>query len=358
MSPASVRASAAANWNVLTARSASTRAVLIGLAASTAMVRAKSSRRSARRAAASRISARRHAGSGPACERGLGGGDGPVDLGRAARRHRPDDRAVVGRLHLDDVVRTVKRSPARGRARTSVTGRPYCGHAPRRSPSWTGPGPSPFAHPGGGRRVPREHHAGVRGARSRSATATSRPTGRHLATACSSPSTTRPSTGITDHTGTIADLDLAEVEEAQVGGHRAHPPLRRGASRAGPTCASTSSRRPTEAVDPLDRGHPAHRQHRPDLRRVVLRRTDPPHPQGARPRAVHRRWAAVPTVLLRFASWGVPSSTRFVTRTDAACAQVPAEAEGRAHHRPALRRPLPTSSTCRCTSGRSTTPPR
>src|SRR5947208_16626648 len=35
-SPDSVRASAAANWNVLTARSASIRAVLIGLAASRA----------------------------------------------------------------------------------------------------------------------------------------------------------------------------------------------------------------------------------------------------------------------------------------------------------------------------------
>ena len=65
-SPASVRASAAANWNVPTARSASTLAVLIGLAASLAMISANSSRRSASsRAAVSSTSARFHRGSGP-----------------------------------------------------------------------------------------------------------------------------------------------------------------------------------------------------------------------------------------------------------------------------------------------------
>ena len=67
ISPASFLASAAANWNVPTARSASTLAVLIGLAASTAMMRANSSRRAASWAAArSRISARFHSGRGPA----------------------------------------------------------------------------------------------------------------------------------------------------------------------------------------------------------------------------------------------------------------------------------------------------
>ena len=67
MSPVSRRASTAAKVNVLTARLASARAVFRGLADSAAMVRAKSSVRSAsRRAAASRISARRHGGSGPA----------------------------------------------------------------------------------------------------------------------------------------------------------------------------------------------------------------------------------------------------------------------------------------------------
>ena len=65
-SPAIVRASAAENWIVPTARSASTRAVLIGLAASSAMILAKSSRRSVRRrAAVSSTSARCHVGSGP-----------------------------------------------------------------------------------------------------------------------------------------------------------------------------------------------------------------------------------------------------------------------------------------------------
>ena len=83
MSPASVRASAAANWNVPTARSASTRAVLIGLAASRAMISANSSRRSASsRAALSRTSARFQRGSGPAASAALADGHGAVDVGR------------------------------------------------------------------------------------------------------------------------------------------------------------------------------------------------------------------------------------------------------------------------------------
>ena len=65
ISPPSLRASAAANWKVPAARSASTRAVLIGLAASLAMICANSSRRAVSRAAArSRISARFHNGRG------------------------------------------------------------------------------------------------------------------------------------------------------------------------------------------------------------------------------------------------------------------------------------------------------
>ena len=67
ISPASFRASAAANWKVPDARSASTRAVLMGLAASAAMMRANSSRRSvSSRAAASSTAARFQSGSGPA----------------------------------------------------------------------------------------------------------------------------------------------------------------------------------------------------------------------------------------------------------------------------------------------------
>ena len=65
ISPVRRRASTAAKVNVLTARLASIRAVLIGLAASMAIVRAKSSARSAsNRAAASSTSARRHGGNG------------------------------------------------------------------------------------------------------------------------------------------------------------------------------------------------------------------------------------------------------------------------------------------------------
>ncbi len=67
ISPVRPRASAAANVNVDTARAASARAVLMGLAASSAIVRANSSARSrSARAARSRISARRQSGSGPA----------------------------------------------------------------------------------------------------------------------------------------------------------------------------------------------------------------------------------------------------------------------------------------------------
>lgn len=67
ISPARRRASAAENVKVLTARRASTRAVFKGLAASTAIVWANSSVRSAsRRAAVSRIWARSQAGGGPA----------------------------------------------------------------------------------------------------------------------------------------------------------------------------------------------------------------------------------------------------------------------------------------------------
>ena len=65
ISPVSVRASTAANANVPTARAASMRAVLIGFAASLAMLCASSSWRSPiRLAAASRISARCQASSG------------------------------------------------------------------------------------------------------------------------------------------------------------------------------------------------------------------------------------------------------------------------------------------------------
>ena len=63
ISPTSLRASTAEKTNVPTARSASTRAVRIGFAASSAMIRANSSTRALNRcAAASRISALRHGG--------------------------------------------------------------------------------------------------------------------------------------------------------------------------------------------------------------------------------------------------------------------------------------------------------
>ena len=120
ISPVRRRASAAAKVNVLTARLASMRAVLIGLADSRAMVRAKSSARSAsRRAAASRISARRHGGQRLLGERSRRGGrrarstsPGRASApGRPRRRRRATARRCVG--HVQSYVG----SSARGRRR-------------------------------------------------------------------------------------------------------------------------------------------------------------------------------------------------------------------------------------------------
>ena len=102
-SPASVRAATAANVNVDTARCASTRAVLIGLAASLAMSRANSSTRSAsRRAAVSRISARFHGGERSASTRAaFAARDRAVDLRRTALGDPAEERVVVRRADLD-----------------------------------------------------------------------------------------------------------------------------------------------------------------------------------------------------------------------------------------------------------------
>ena len=106
ISPASRRASVAANVNVDTARLASTRAVLIGLAASSAMMRANSSVRSpSSRAARSRISARFHGGSGPARCTATAFATARVHLVAAARRDAFDLVTVVGRAHDDLVAR-------------------------------------------------------------------------------------------------------------------------------------------------------------------------------------------------------------------------------------------------------------
>ena len=102
ISPASRRASTDANVNVDTARFASTRAVLIGLAASSAMMRANSSVRSTSRCAArSRISARCHGASGARRRAVRGQRHRPRDLLGTARRDAVDLVAVVGRAHHD-----------------------------------------------------------------------------------------------------------------------------------------------------------------------------------------------------------------------------------------------------------------
>ena len=121
ISPVSRRASTAANVKVLTARVASTRAVLIGLAASWAMVRANSSRRSSRsRAARSRISARRQ-GERLVAQGDDGGGHGPFDVCRAQSGHPTDLPAVVRRPDDDGVAHDPngRRGRAPSRAATS-----------------------------------------------------------------------------------------------------------------------------------------------------------------------------------------------------------------------------------------------
>ena len=101
ISPDNLRASAAANWNVPTARSASARAVLIGFAASLAMIVANSSRRSASSCAAlSRMAARFHSGSGVfSAAFALATAVGDVVLGLS--RDLADDRVVERRANSD-----------------------------------------------------------------------------------------------------------------------------------------------------------------------------------------------------------------------------------------------------------------
>ena len=182
-SPASVRASAAANWNVPTARSASTRAVLIGLAASLAMISANSSRRSA----SSRAARVEHLRPLPprqrsARQRRLGDAHGTVDVVGTAHGDPADLRAVVRRR---DGCRLRTLEPLAGERRARVlhghgsdhtAGREIapCGPATpsstgrRRSPSPTAAAPA----------TPRRTRCRRSNAPSTSATATSRRTSR------------------------------------------------------------------------------------------------------------------------------------------------------------------------------------
>ena len=114
ISPASLRASTAANVNVLTARAASTRAVFSGLAASAAMVRAKSSTRSLEEAGGGV----EDLGPLPLRERCAGerlraGGNSLVDVGGGGRCHGAYLQAVVGRAHDDGLGHAVAPYPFR-----------------------------------------------------------------------------------------------------------------------------------------------------------------------------------------------------------------------------------------------------
>ena len=213
ISPVSVRASAAANWNVSTARAASTRAVAMGLAASSAMVRAKSSCCS-RRATRGRVEdldpLPRRAGPRPsprcaACDR-------PVDVALVALRDAAEQRVVVGRPHLDRLVggdelvadahgtdadRTSCRLLGGGRLAPRFYPLPTLPRVSSRWPFLDHPGCAGLRPPGRGARARavREHDARLPGGRRPRATATSRPTSTRPPTACSSPSTTTGSTG-------------------------------------------------------------------------------------------------------------------------------------------------------------------
>ena len=94
MSPASVRAATAANVNVETARCASTRAVLIGLADSVAMMRARSSVRVGEelRGAIEDLGALPRRRAGPASSAALAARTASFDLGR--RRTPGPDRGA------------------------------------------------------------------------------------------------------------------------------------------------------------------------------------------------------------------------------------------------------------------------
>ena len=355
MSPASVRASAAANWNVPTARSASTRAVLIGLAASAAISSANSSRRSAsRRAALSRTSARFQRGSGPAASAALADGHGPVDVGGAAHRHPSDLGAVErrgddGRLRAGEPLAGQRDRPHRGSRRSWVD------HTATRGQPNAAPAPLPRlagAHrvrpPRRGQRGPGEHAAGVRAGRSGSATTTSRPTSTPPPTASSWPSTTTTCCAPAAGPGTSPSCR----------GGRWRRPGSTGASRSrcSPTC---STRCPTarfnidcktdRVVGPLGDELRRTGAPRPGVRRLVQRPPAGPHPPAVRTGAVHE-------LRLGRARRAAGRSASPAPRSRPCRRPVPL---ARSHaRRPSGSSSAPTGAASRSTCGRSTTPPR
>ena len=147
ISPASLRASAAANENVPDARSASTRAVLMGLAASRGDDPGEvlpAFGQQARRGVQYLGPLPQREGAGG--ERGLGRGDGAVDVLPGAGRHLPQHGSVVGRLDGDGLRwRCAAPRPAAAHGRQpwpdDTAGMPYA--------FLDHPGPIPFAHRGG-----------------------------------------------------------------------------------------------------------------------------------------------------------------------------------------------------------------
>ena len=259
MSPTSVRASTAANWNVPAARSASTARRLdrLGRLLGDDAGEARRGGRPAAAAAASRISARRHGGSGSVVSRpwrsatarstSLGGARAAPGRSRARRTGDAD----LDRGTLEPVNRS--RADADSGDRTSSVhdgGRYWPADVTAPSPcSVPVPRPprarSPFAHRGGAGDWPGEHDAGVRGRASTSATATSRPTSTSPPTACCVAFHDDRLDRVTDRPGIIAELPWREVAAGAGRRHASRSRCSRTCSPRGPTSASTSTPSPT-----------------------------------------------------------------------------------------------------------------